>query len=332
MTISSTELVAVEEGSPGLAGQPRVFAEILHKTIEYTGQDPRQITKEYWLLSSLYAIASETKNEYIRHPTTDAILGKFAFGGGSSLMAGWHIVERHSEDVDLIIFASEQNVSAKNVGRLLKMPLEHAVEHLEPVTQNIEKEVMVTRGYRSMMFDIGTARNYLKIESTLEAPEQGLKLAEPRVLMSNMGKCASAEQLAEFPELGGFQMQCVTPEYTALNKFDALHRRALMDMHESIFGRGRDAYDLACIAKTEHGLYVQRLLDASDFRNARPLSNRPNIARPKQGYSASPVFMPGTKAHAALEAGYHSAVAETVWGEAPGFKDAITLIRTLDQR
>ena len=328
----SPDLVGIEEGSPGLAGQPKQFIQILKRTIEYTGQEPRQITKEYWLLSSLYGIATESEDEYIRHPVTGLVLGKFVFGGGSSLMAGWDIVQRHSEDVDIIVFAAEHKVSAKNVGRLLKMSLQAGVDYLEPVTQHVEKDVMVVKCYRSMMFDIGTAKEYLKIESTLESPEQGLKLAEPRVLMSNMGKCASPEQLAEFPELGGFRMQCITPEYTALNKFDALHRRALMDMHESIFDRGRDGYDLACIAQTEHGLYVQKLLDASETRDARPLSTRPKIARPAQGYSASPVFMPGTQAYLALEEGYHFALEEMVWGEAPSFKDAVMLIKTLDQR
>ncbi len=156
-------------------------------------------------------------------------------------------------------------------------------------------------------------------------------MQEPgRIVVSQMGRVASVEQLRQFPELGGFEVECVTPAYTALNKFDALHRRAALGHHDGIAQRGRDLYDLARIALSEHARQVRPLLDAAAERVARPLSRRRPVARPADGYAASPVFAAGTPACEALRSGYTEAVAELVWGTAPAFEDAIELAVSLD--
>ena len=45
--------------------------------------------------------------------------------------------------------------------------------------------------------------------------------------------------ITQFPELGGFELLCIRPAWTAANKFDALHRRAASGDHKGVRGRGR---------------------------------------------------------------------------------------------
>ncbi len=148
--------------------------------------------------------------------------------------------------------------------------------------------------------------------------------------MSMMGRFASEAELSEFPELGGFEIECVTPEYTAFNKFDALHRRAVLEDYAGMTLRGRDAYDLSQIALSDRASKVRPLIEAAQGRVARPRSKRRQMPRPDGGYAHSPAFNPDSPGYAALREGYEQVAAAYVWNEAPPFAEAVNLAKSLD--
>ena len=321
----------VRQGSRGLAGVPELFDDLVLATERRTGMLPNQITKEYWLSCAVYAIATNPQSRNVYNTRTGDLIGVTAFAGGSSLVSGWQILQRHSEDVDIVVFAGSDDVSNSGVGRALKKALLPAYQYLLPVTGKPRKEPMRKLGYRNLVFPmLPDEEEYLKTEATFEAPAYDLPLCSERTIISSMGKAASPSLIAKYPELGGFKMLCITPAYTAANKLDALHRRSHTGDYQGLFDRSRDLYDTAMIAKTSHGLQVPELLERLQYRLARPWSTRAVYGRPPRGYSSSPAFQPRTRAYEAIKEGYEHLLPSLVWGEMPTFKEAIELTLTLD--
>ena len=66
--------------------------------------------------------------------------------------------------------------------------------------------------------------SYAKLETVV------LRETSPEIdsvtVRSLIARYSDGELEQEFPELGGFAMPCVREAYTAINKLDALHRRA----------------------------------------------------------------------------------------------------------
>ncbi len=123
-------------------------------------------------------------------------------------------------------------------------------------------------------------------------------------------------------------MPCVRPEWTAVNKLDALHRRAEADDLAGLTAKGRDLYDLWALARSDHATAIRRRTPELWERAASGI--RAPVPRPGHGYGASPALMPGTTANDALRVGYERAVETTVWGDAPHFRQAVEAARGLD--
>ncbi len=322
--------VGIESGSPGLAGHPNEFRRLCHDATGHLGLSAGQAIKDYWLISALYAVASRPESCRIVHGETGETMGETAFAGGTALVSAWNVSERHSDDLDLVIFAAAEQPSRQAIRKLLSQSQKPLPGALGATAGPVKYNDNGAQGFRNIAISMGDRKNFLRIESTVESPPAGLPLFEERTVMSAMGRFASEQQRQRFPELGGFQIQCVTPAYTALNKFDALHRRAVAGQFGGITQRGRDLYDLARTARSEHGEQVRPLLEASTQRVARPLSRRKAVPRPEAGYGTSVVFTSGSQAYEALEEGYAAVVERLVWKDAPDFEEAVELAVSLD--
>lgn len=135
--------------------------------------------------------------------------------------------------------------------------------------------------------------------------------------------------LSEHPELGGFEIPCVRPAWTAVNKLDALHRRAAAGDLSGLADRARDVYDLWAVAQHHDHAHETRSQVAEWWQPAAAQMRAP-APRPASGYGHSPAFRPGADAYHALQHGYERAVDATVWGHAPDFTEAAAAARSLD--
>ncbi len=314
-----------------MAGLPHEFTVLCNTTAERLERTPAQIAKNYWLVSALHAVAIAEESCNIRSGKTGELLAVTAFSGGTSLVAAWDIAERHSEDIDLLVLAAQEKLPHSALRRVLRESLKPVMSAFGSAAGQPEVIVHSNLGFKNMIIPMNDGSDEIRVESTVESSPQGLPIITRRKVVSCMGWFASEELMSQFPELGGFEMECATPEYTALNKLDALHRRAVEGNYKGILGRSRDLYDLARIALTEHGKHVRPLLEASKQRVARPLSHRPMVPRPIEGYAASLVFAPGSEAYSALAKGYEETVDTLIWGDAPVFEEAIELAMSLDR-
>ena len=313
----------------GLAADVDAFLGAANEAQDRIGLDAAQIIHDYWLVRSLHGIAGwlgsggETvrrRNGALRVP-----VGRWAFGGGTSLTAAWRIGDRYSQDIDGSLFVEHDAISKSVRHRVCREVLNAALAALGP-SQHI------TRGdrIRTTRVSLDGFSNYLKFETSIHDAETELvaSIVEPRPIASIIAQHCDSIDTERFPELGGFELLCVRPAWTAVNKFDALHRRAELGDLRGVQDRGRDLYDLWAIARSEHADEVKNRVRelwehaASAIRTAQP--------RPGGGYADSEAFTPGTHANDALRAGYNDAVNDTVWGQAPTFGEALAAARDLD--
>lgn len=321
---------AMPSATTGFAADTDAFLGAVNDAQNKTGLDVNQIIHDYWLVRALHGVAESfgTTGEMVRNRSNGerARVGRWAFGGGTSLTAAWGIGDRYSEDIDGSLFVEHDQISKSVRHRVCKTVLTAALSALERTEHD-------TRGnlVRTTRVSVDGRVGYLKFETSIQETGSDFVsgIVEPRRVMSILGRHATDADITRFPELGGFELLCVRPAWTAVNKFDALHRRAAKGDLQGVRGRGRDLYDLWAIAISEHANDVRAQIPglwehaASAIRDAEP--------RPIGGYSCAALFTPGTDANTALSAGYEDAVSDTVWGDAPPFSEAIEAARGLDR-
>ena len=330
---SESELLdqpGIGPGAPGLAGSPRRFEALGERVKGRLGITDREIARDYWLTTCLFAIASSSPGGLMfRGSGNSEPLAQCAFAGGTSLVSAWGITERYSEDLDLLVLTAEQQPTNSAVKRALGIPTGWVASFLNLSKEEIDTKHMGNVGFRRSHLEIGGESGFLKIETTVEPSDDAL--FETRTVTSLMGRFATSEDLNRHPELGGFEMPCVVPGYTAANKFDALHRRAVGGEINELAQRGRDLYDLARIALSEHASDTREIIPFVAERSSTSPGRRRDVPRPPGGYANSAAFAPGSELRGALKNGYLAAT-DLIWGQAPSFDEAVEMATSLDSR
>lgn len=317
---------ALTVATSGLASNRTVFDQALHATVGAIGLEADQIVHDYWLVRCLFGVSKVLPDDGVvivpgrKKQIPERRVGKWAFGGGTSLTAAWGVVKRYSEDIDGSFFAEEEmsRSTFANVHKRFSRAACDAVEASEHET--------LGRMVRTTKISLEGQPNYLKLETTMQVPDD--KLVAMQTVTSLIGKHSGIDFADEYPEVGGFRMACVRPEWTAVNKFDALHWRSETDALKGLTDRGRDLYDLWALSQTDHANAIRERTAELWERAASGI--RTSVARPAHGYGTSAVFMSGTAANNALKVGYERSVEHTVWGNAPDFEQAIQYVRELD--
>ena len=322
--------VSMPQATTGFASDTGAFLMAVNDVQNKIGLDADQIIHDYWLVRSLHGVADMFGNTgemvRVRGKEKRVRVGRWAFGGGTSLTAAWGIGDRYSEDIDGNLFVEHDEISKSVQHKVCKSVLNAALEAFE-------RSDHITHGdrVRTTRVSVDDLFDYLKFETSIQRATSDFVsgIVEPRGVVSILGQHATSANIEKFPELGGFELLCIRPAWTAVNKFDALHRRSASGDHEGVRGRGRDLYDLWAIAVSKHADDVRTQIPelweraASAIRDAEP--------RPSGGYGSAELFTPGASANEALRAGYEDAVSDTVWGDAPPFAEAIEAARGLDQ-
>lgn len=216
-----------------------------------TGLTARQVIVDYWIVRILCALhlrlpnagtlsASRPRPHYqsAGSPSVDS----WTFSGGNSLAMAWGITRRFSDDIDgTQLTASRNHGSPNRAARACRTVAEWAASD-----SAVSCGATVGNRIRATMLSVAAARAEIKLESTLLHEPHGLvSTCEVNSLLARRG---DPDWVGRFPELGGFELPCVRPWWTAVNKLDALHRRAANGDLEGLRSRGRDLYDLWSIA------------------------------------------------------------------------------------
>ncbi len=310
----------------GLAADRATFIAAVRSAADAVGLPERQVVHDYWLVRALHGLLDvlPADGEVLmpaqkaRH--SDRRVGRWAFGGGTSLTAAWRVVERYSEDIDGNLFADEQMSPSAfaAVHRRISSAMCEAVEANDHET--------LGRNVRTTTVDLEGHPGFLRVETALEGPDDGLVVAQE--VNSLIAVHSGMDLTGRYSEVGGFRIPCVRPEWTAVNKLDAMHRRSVTGDLEGLADRGRDLYDLWALAGSEHATVIRER--TSELWERAASGTRTPVPRPDGGYGQSPALEFGSAANDALREGFRNAVALTVWGQVPTFEDAVESARFLD--
>jgi hypothetical protein len=252
------------------------------------GLAPLFVEKDYWVTQVLRALT-------VRHP------GWFVFKGGTSLSKGYGLIERFSEDVDILVSPAKDD-SARTREELLLAMTESVADELGVrwlegrtpgrgrmthradvlVYPRTARGIVVPMEDRGVLLETGFAGGEWPGEMVSITP----MLCEPLGIDS-----------AAYEDTSAFAIKALKPVRTLLEKLSLLHHVA---SHQGEAGArdprcGRHYYDIYRLL--DHAPTRAALEDRGQFR--RILSEMEQIsaqhfggwtARPDEGYASSPAF------------------------------------------
>lgn len=320
---------------PPLADDPDQMDQAVERAARATGLRGFQVVHDYWLIRALHAAASAAPADGVFRAglsTKDIKRGlqeedappssRWAFSGGTSLSAGWEISPRFSEDLDISLFTVEG--AAQSALRRARRRLCHGA------ADAVGGEIKTFDGARIMQSTVTLPSGpSFAIDCAVEEPGGEHLILRHTVRSIIARHSPDPDRLcADFPEVGGFTVPMVDPAYIAVNKLDAMHRRAATGDLKGLRARFRDIFDLCHIARSVHAEPTREAVPALWRR--MNLGYGPRVERPAGGYGTSPAFDAGTPAGRALGDAYQAGVGGLASGQAPPFEEALAAARSLD--
>lgn len=238
------------------------------------------------------------------------------FKGGTAL-AKMSILRRFSADVDVNIVPPTNDEFGsgrrKQVRRELHARLDanipFKIEH-QRYGQNFARSQF---RYLPESADIETSAatfGKVLVEMNIRGQPQGMWSYQP--ITSLAGEAASRldpSLLEEYPILQPFQVLCVDPLVSVVDKLDALHGRASSDRPQQVSERTRDVYDLAVLL--QHGTVQPHLnqdivcsMHETVIETAPSVNAYRTYQRPTKSFADSPAFRRGHVAYETLRETY----------------------------
>lgn len=315
--------------------------ELIDQVSSKTGLPAIAIEKDWWVTLALQAV--------FQTEWSDALV----FKGGTSLSKAWKIIERFSEDIDLVLDRSvlgfAGDLSKSKVKELRKRsceftsgPFREAIEAQllamgvpkelftltarEVTASDTDPQVLVLK-YRSVV----ETTSYLKEAVLIEVGARSLREpAEPREIASLI-----TETLGD-PDLSGkpFQVLTVVPARTFLEKAFLLHEEFAKPGDSAIRDRmSRHLYDLERLMDTEHSqkalddqeLYQIIVVHREQYNTVRGLDyagHQPHLID----------FVPPEAVLKEWEADYKAMQENMIYGDALSFKRLIDRVTELRER
>ena len=295
---------------------------------------PAYVEKDFWVTEVLRAAVAEREV-----PMSDGSTQRvtFLFKGGTSLSRVFGIVDRFSEDIDLLaVFPHGASANARHT--VLKKVDRDVTSHLG-LTQNAVTVGPSTTGikrYTTYRYPVREYDESLKEGVVLELGVRGGTYpAGPHAYRSMVADYAIAE-LDEsedmWEEFASFEVSVLAPERTLLEKLAAVHDAAVRRDTDALLKYGRHFYDIDRLLNTPTVVNALTILGAARFNE---LVEDINIhsreagfswsARPEKGYADSPAFDPAHPSHRSILSGYESAQ-RLIHGEHVSFEHVLATV------
>ena len=320
-------------GNTALSDDPSLFWEVVGAAESVYGIRRDLIAADYWLVRTLHAWLTAVGDDAVPRGYPDPSLpaetqnvGRVVFGGGTSLSAAWGITQRWSRDIDLTL-DTDGEAGPKRL------------------RQACQKAAMATAASLGCTFRVNSKsawHYFLSVRDRHRDEVASIDIVHRRLdaqpiwaqkmpAMSMVGRVCAPEVLDAHPELGGFGFNTLGPGTTAMNKLLAQTEMSASGNMDSIRGRARDVYDLACIAR-ERGRFEGHIGRDSKalLWVAESWVDKDDRKRPAGGFESIRSFDPSTREHEALAVGYEAVMDDMVWGEPIPLPEAIALALSLD--
>jgi predicted nucleotidyltransferase component of viral defense system len=258
------------------------FADVVLAVANERNLPPSIIEKDYFLTRALALINGQLR-------------GQFIFKGGTSLSKGWSVIDRFSEDIDLL-FKSEgpdgKSLSGGTKDRLMKQPEE--ILKANGFTRS-EKGFSSDRGvHRTVAFTYAVSTKWEALISNRIVLEMGTRGGIHPTSLKTIGSMV-AEFLVRKNEILAdditlFEMDLLDVTRTFIEKLYAVH--AAFHANKAL-NKARHYYDLGCLASMEE---ITKFVASPDCtalcRDVENFSRQhfPNAAIPENGFKNSRAF------------------------------------------
>lgn len=306
-----------------LRDKPADLAALVSSASEQLRLPVADVEKDFWVVELLRSIA---------RPVDDGLL---IFKGGTSLSKAYTIIERFSEDVDVLL-APGADLGIGRRDRLLKDVADRASEDLR-----LEARLVIsTKGIkRNLVYEYPAAYPDPARLTAGVLLEMGIRGGpephESREVSSYLAQAAIERGIdrEEFDEFVPVAILTLRPERTLVEKLALLHDRAsrLDADSDSLGGQGRHVYDVYRLLRTESVRDAIRVAGAvaALAADAEAHSDRhgfPFTPRPEGGFADSPAWTDAAPTRRAMEQAY-VVTSGLIWGSVPTFDECLAEVR-----
>jgi hypothetical protein len=296
--------------------------------------DPAFVEKDFWVVELLRSLV---------HPLTlEAVAGQPAsaevlFKGGTSLSKAFGLVERFSEDVDILVVCQG----------LVRGAVEKRV--LRPLCERARDDLGLDDAALTWLpYETGRTRNVLyryprRLASRAARPDVKLEMGVrggtlpgtvDRTVRSYVADYVERNGIdADFAELAEVRVSVIAPVRTLAEKLALLHHAGTTAVNgddRALMASGRHFYDLQRLLSDDEvvrsltGETTMATIAADVDENSRR-HGWAFTARPDTGYGSSVVFDAAGPVYERAAAAYEDALA-LVWGARPTFDDCLRAV------
>jgi hypothetical protein len=313
-----------------LRNSPDDFAALVERVAKQLDYPLAFVERDYWITEILRSIAKPAVN-------VDA---RVVFKGGTSLSKGWRLIQRMSEDVDVIVVFGAQATSADR-----NRALRHLIDRtsadigLLPTGQTGQDGVHRARTFeypQAYAHGALTGTRVLLELGTRGGPEPHRRL-KLRSYIAEVAVDLFGIRQEEFDEFVPFEIDTLEPQRTLLEKVAALHTlasQASLDASvlKNLGTKMRHAYDIAMLIRHQETVEALRGQDLTeilaDIERRTIASDWAWTPRPIGGFSESPAFGDAFIAQTTVVRAYDQALSLVVGGPKPSLREIAELVRS----
>ena len=307
-----------------LRDDPRLLTIAVRQVANRTRIPAAHIEKDFWLTEALRRMAA----------VADAERFTLLFKGGTSLSKAFRLIERFSEDVDLLVVLPTGSKGEQN--RLLRRLIDEAAAGCglpaaaEPsgTTKAVKRAARLN--YPAEADPAGTSNGLL-----IELGSRGGAMPHQRLTLRSLIAEHSDGNLDDVEEAQAFEVSVLSPVRTLVEKLVLLHTAHVDADDGRISKTARHYYDVFHLLG--HPKIVAELARlgvdalARDVVTYSTAAELPASARPARGFADSPAFDPGSPSANRARSKYQEIVGQFVWPgcRQPGFDECVDQVRAL---
>ncbi len=308
----------------------KLFKDAVIATAQMKGIKEIFIEKDYWVSLTLKTVF---ENEIGRETV---------FKGGTALSKCNNLIERFSEDIDLVVLRSE-----KETGNQLKKKLKTISKCVENVLPEIEidgitnKKGMIRKtahSYeKSFNGKFGQIRNFIVVESSwlgnYEPYEKGIVSSMIYEMMKQLGQ----HEIIEKYEMNPFEINVLSPKRTVCEKIMSLVRFSYSENPiEDLNNKIRHIYDIHNLLKDTE---INNFFNSEGFDemlqrvgNDDVFSFKSNNEWLKEHPVSAVIFSQPINTWKQLKNTYNSSFKELVYGDFPTEMDILKTLEIITKR
>jgi hypothetical protein len=322
---------------PLLRDHPDDLDALVAATASSLRLDTAFVEKDFWVIEVLRAATAPiqtTAKDGSQHPV------RTIFKGGTSLSQAYGLIERFSEDVDLLVSFPQVDIGIGARDKVLKAIRDAVARHL--ATTGVQGAV-TTGVKRYIRYPYPARHGSPEVTEgvLLEMGSRGGAFPTREHDLPSMIANHAVDTLGEaddaWDEFESVSVAVLAPERTLLEKLALLHDAASRypddNARAKLLRGGRHLYDVHKLLSSDDVIATLSTLGPAGVADlCRDIDDHSENAdfsfttRPAAGYQASPLLDPKSPCRDALRQGYATAMT-LVYGEQPTLEDCIQSIR-----